>query len=177
MKRTLSIIITFIALTNIVGFMPLYFSALQEIKSEVNLKLANASNLQKLIIPDAEYSTRAIFAMCDENEFQFKGQMYDYTSMKKVAGGYMFYVIEDNKESNLIDFIKSFYGQSNESGKSSKTPITHLLKNFSKDFVGSFSKKFMLPLSSATCLSFCKAKDTCPGYFRLIQNPPDSKYS
>ena len=173
MKKALASILVFIALTNIVGFMPMYFSLLQEIKSEVSLKLASGKELQSLQITNAEYNNPALFNLSEEKEFRFRGQMYDYTTMQKTEGGYVFYVIPDNKESNLIEFLKSVYGQSNQSGKSSKAPLTNLFKNFSKDFVGSFSKLLQFPLSHTTGFVTLVEHSTCSGYFSSIQNPPD----
>ena len=173
MKKALASILVFIALTNIVGFMPLYFSALQEIKSEVNLKLASGTDLQQLQITNAEYNNPALFNTSEEKEFRFRGQMYDYTTMQKTGSGYVFYVVPDNKESNLIEFLKSVYGQSNANGKGSKAPLSNLFKNFSKDFVGSFSKLIQFPLSRATGFVVLLANATSSGYFSSIQNPPD----
>ena len=166
-------VVVFLALTNIVGFMPVYFSLLQEIKSEVNLKLASGKDLQSLQITNAEYNDPALFNTSEEKEFRFRGQMYDYTTMQKTESGYVFYVLPDNKESNLVDFLKSVYGQSNPNGKSSKAPLTNLFKNFSKDFVGSFSKEIQFPLSRAAGFVALVTHVTCSGYFRSIQNPPD----
>ena len=173
MKRTLSIILVFIALTNIVGFMPLYFSALQEIKGEVKLKLSDESELKKLQISDAEYSDPALFKITDEGEFIFNGMMYDYKSVKKANGGYTFYALEDTRESGLVDFLKAVYGQSNDNAKSSKAPLANLLKNFSKDFIGCISKHLLLPLSNLSGFSLLAATNTCTGYRLLLQNPPD----
>ena len=114
--------------------------------------------------------------MSDEHEFKFRGQMYDCAKVKKVNGGYVFAVIEDNKESNLIEFLKCSFGQSNENTKNTKTPFSNLVKSFSKDFVGSFPKKIMLPSSSLTPFSCFKAANTCSGHFLILQNPPDSIY-
>jgi hypothetical protein len=172
MKRALSIVLVFLALTNIVGFMPLYFSGIQEIKSEVKLKISDESGLQKLLVSDDEYNNPAIFNKTDDDEFNFRGRMYDYKTVKKATGGYIFYTLEDNKETNLIGFLKAVYS-SDESSKNTKAPLCNLLKNFSKDFVGSFSKISLPALPANTYSVFVALRGICTGYFISIQNPPD----
>jgi len=172
MKKALSIILIFIALTNIVGFMPLYYTALQEIKSEVKLKISNNSDLQPLEITSIEYNNPSVFRMAEENEFLFNGRMYDFKSIKKIGGSYIFYALEDNKESNLISLLKAVY-EADAGNKQGKGPLANLLKNFSKDFVACSSPKLLLPASTILQLLFSANKNTCTGYCTLVQNPPD----
>jgi len=174
MKKALPVILIFIALTNIVGFMPLYFGALQEIKSEVKLKLFDESSFPKLLVSDIEYSNPAVFSKTDDQEFNFRGRMYDYKTVKKTKGGYIFYALEDNKESNLIDFLKTAYEQSGQSGRNGKTPFGNLLKSFSKDFVGCFSREMAAPILSKSHFFLLSANETRTGHCRMLQNPPDA---
>ncbi len=173
MRKTLPVILVFIALTNIVGFMPLYFSLLQEIKSEVSLKMAAGADLQKLEIADADYNNPAVFSITDGNEFKYHGHMYDYKTVKKTGHTYIFYALEDHKESNLVDFIKSIYDQSDENSKSSKNPFGNLVKNFSKDFIGSFTRTIVFPEIHLSAFTVCTTTCTLQGYLRLVRTPPD----
>ena len=175
MKKALATILVFIALTNIVGFMPLYFSLLQEIKSEVNLRLAKENDLQKLQVSEAEYNDPAVFGITESNEFRFRGHMYDYKTATKTQEGYTFFVLEDKRESNLVDFLKSTFGPGNDNAKSSKLPFADLIKNFSKDFVGSCSHTLFFPLTTQGSLAFYLTQKTCNGFNMPVQNPPDLK--
>ena len=174
MKRALSIILIFIALTNIVGFMPLYYSVMQEIKSEVDLKMADGNDLQNIVVTIDEYADATIFNMSDEHEFKFRGQMYDYKAVKKTDGGYIFYALQDNKESNLIDFIKTAFDQSGGHNKSTKSPFSNLLKNFSKDFVGTFSTNVVSPAAFVVYSTPLAGRNTCAGYLTPVPAPPDT---
>ena len=173
MKKALAGILVFIALTNIVGFMPLYFSLLQEIKSEVNLQLAEAGDLQKLVISEADYHNKALFNTTDENEFSFKGRMYDYKSVTRTSEGYVFSVLEDNRESGLVDFLKAAFNGGNDNAKSSKSPLAELFKNFSKDFLGSFGHTVLLAASGPVTRTVYLTEPVRSGYDVPRQNPPD----
>jgi len=164
----------FIALTNIVGFYPLYFSALQQIKSEVRLKLSTTSDLAQLQVSDAEFNASDVFNMAGENEFNFKGHRYDYQGLQKTNGGYIFYVLEDTKELSLVDFLTAAYGQENATDKNNHSPFNNLLKKFSKDFVTSFPKPVNVLRTNNPLACFFPAKSTiCFGYCGLILDPPD----
>ena len=174
MKRALSIILIFIALTNIVGFMPLYYAVMQEIKSEVDLKMADGADLQDIVVTNAEYADVSVFHISDEHEFKFKGRMYDYKAVKKTADGYIFYALQDNKESNLVDFVKNTFDQSNGHSKNTRSPFGNLLKNFSKDFIGHFSGVAIDPTNTIVYAAPLPGNYTSAGYFNRIQNPPDT---
>ena len=173
MKRTLSIILIAVALTNIVGFMPLYFSVLQEVRSEVSLKLSNSSGLQRISVSELEYQNHSVFSFSGENEFTYKGRMYDFKTVTKLKGAYIFSALEDNKESRLIDFMKAVYAPANEKNKDTKSPLGNLMKSFSKDFVGCFSQPFLSPIPVISTQSLCLAQSTSTGYSMLVQHPPD----
>lgn len=175
MKKALATILVFIALTNIVGFMPLYFSLLQEIRSEVSLRLYKENDLQKLQVSEAEYNDPAVFGITESNEFRFRGNMYDYKAVTKTQEGYTFFVLEDKRESNLVDFLKSVFGSNNDNTKISKLPFADLLKNFSKDFVGSFSHTVFFPVAAQNSFAMYLTQETCRGFNLPVQNPPDQK--
>ncbi len=175
MKKALSVIVVFIALTNIVGFMPLYFSYMQEIKREVKLKLSGSVHFQKLEISDPDYLNPSTFTVTGEGEFKFMGQLYDSKTVQKTPGGYIIYALEDNKESELIDFISSSYGQFSENDKTNKSPFRNLLKNFSKDFVCCFPGQFNMLQPAIPSGKFSSSRtQSCSGYFSLITDPPET---
>lgn len=173
MKRTLSFILIAVALTNIVGFMPLYFSLLQEIRSEVGLKLSSNSDLDQVRVSREDYQNHSVFSYSGENEFTYKGRMYDFKTVTKLDDAYIFSALEDNKESGLIDFMKAVYAPSNEKNKDTRGPFGNLMKSFSKDFVGCFSRPVLAPLSAVSTRYPSFVKYTSPGYSILVQHPPD----
>ena len=101
--------------------------------------------------------------------------MYDYKTATKTQEGYTFFVLEDKRESNLVDFLKSTFGPGNDNAKSSKLPFADLIKNFSKDFVGSCSHTLFFPLTTQGSLAFYLTQKTCNGFNMPVQNPPDLK--
>ena len=154
--------------------MPLYYAALQEIKSEVNLKMAVSNDLQLIRVTQQEYNDPGVFDKTDAQEFRFKGQLYDYKGMKMSGTDYIFYGLQDNKETAVIDFLKAAFGQSNESSKNTNAPLGTLLKNFSKDFIGSFANARIYAMESTFHGFLFYPVDICKGHYKLIQNPPDA---
>ena len=164
-------VVVFLALTNIVGFSPLYFSAMQIIKGEVRVKLSTPSQLLHLQMSEADYNNPSVFCWAGENEFKFNGHLYDYQSIQKNKAGYTIRAIEDTKESNLADLLSAAYGQPNPNHN---LPFGNLLKSFCKDFVGSFLKRVVLSLTNTVQHTILSARPSLfSGYVGLILDPPD----
>lgn len=173
MKKIVPIILIFLALTHIGGVMPLYFCALEEVKTEMQLELGNTEQLQKIIVTQQEYHDVATFRMCEEHEFFYRGNMFDFKSVElQTSGDYIFYALQDNKETTLIVLLKTVFNYPED--KTNQTPLGNLLKNFVKDFVGTFPSSFLYLFTSP--ISFLPVKyglTVLDGYSSEISPPPD----
>ena len=172
MKRTLSIVLIFLALAHVAGFVPFYFYALEEIKTEVNLKLSTESNLQKVVVSTEEYNDVSVFKQEEENEFSFRGKMYDFKTVVKDGNNYVFYALADEKETTLISFLKNVFDHTSNSSKN-KSPFSNLLKSFDKDFVGTTTPKFIAVVSTNTFVTVHFNQKTSEGYYSIPSSPPD----
>ena len=173
MKKALPVILIFLALAHVAGIMPFYFYLLDGIKGEMTIALRHESNLHKIVVTGAEHNNPSTFQQTDESEFTFKGQMYDFKSVEKCGADYIFYGINDNKETNLIGLLKSIFEQGdNHSGSS--LPFHNLLKNLSADFVVPAAKDFMFSLPEKTLFTaFGFISSVLPGHLASFSVPPD----
>ena len=134
MKRFLILLTGALAIANIAGIMPFYSLGLMEVKTEIQKELSNEMALQKLVIADAELSDRTVFNWVEGGEFNYQGKMYDMARMEKKEGYTLFFVIQDEKEDNLLTLLKVFYQDNHQNGEGN-SPLSHLLKNLTKDFI------------------------------------------
>lgn len=174
MKKALPIILAIIAVLNIVGFMPYYYYALDGIKHEMTVALTEASQLEKVHITTSEMNNRAIFEKTDDEEFTFNGRMYDFKKVEKVADGFVFYALEDSRETSLTDLLKSVFEQGDNSSKT-KGPVSNLLKNLFKDFIGNQIAAYpvYLPVKASPVVANALNANTCNGYCAGVLMPPD----
>ncbi len=173
MKKALPVILIFLALAHVAGIMPIYFYLLDGIKGEMTIALHNETSLQKIVVTGTEYNNPTIFQETNEGEFTFKGQMYDFKNVQKCGIDYIFYGINDDKETNLVGMLKSIFEQGdNHSGRS--LPFNNLLKNFSPDFVIPVVKDFMVSLPEKTFhTSVNFITGILAGHLAAFSVPPD----
>ena len=133
MKKGIYIIVIALAMVHIGGFTPFYVAALEEVKKEAELELGITANLVKVVVTAAEMKDASVFKQHEEGEFSYRGKMYDYKVAEVANGTRIFYAVKDDKESALLDCLKSLFG--NENGREGKGPLSKLLKNFSKDYL------------------------------------------
>lgn len=177
MKQTLAIILILLALAHIGGVIPLYFCALEEIKTEMQLELGNTRQLQKVLVTQQEYNDVKIFRMFEEHEFYYRGNMFDFKTFDLESNGnYVFYALQDNKETTLITLLKTVFNHPDD--KNNQTPISGLLKNFIKDFVGTYTATFQhLCFTKNSIKSIPYKLMTLDGFTTEISAPPDNLVS
>lgn len=157
--------------------MPFYAAALQEVKNEMALELSNNANLLTVTVNESEYSDVKLFRKTGDDEFVYRGVMYDYKSVKKQGNVYVFKAMADEKETSLSGLLRNVYEQQNDKDSSTKSPLSSLFKNLSKDFVSHANYQY----STHTANSF--NPNVCPiqmgvvskGYQFIIQMPPDMR--
>ena len=134
MRKVLSTVLIFVAVLQIGGLTPFYFYFLQMVKDEIKVELSDKTQLNEVLVSTAEYNNPNVFQKCDDYEFRFKGQLYDFQSVEKTDRGYLFYALADQKENTLTNLLASEFQQSADKVKAGKTSAK-VLKDFFKDFV------------------------------------------
>ncbi|MFN8288375.1 MAG: hypothetical protein U0V74_16580 [Chitinophagales bacterium] len=145
MKRFLILFAGALAFANIAGIMPFYTLGLMEVKNEMRKELADPATLQKLEITESELNDHSVFQWVEGSEFSYQGKMYDMARQEKRDGYFVFYVVQDEKEDNLLSMLKVFYQDHQESKDHS--PLSNLVKNIAKDFVSVFDTIKIDPLN------------------------------
>jgi hypothetical protein len=173
MKKAPSVVLIFLALAYVTGIMPLYFYLKEDIKGSMANELHSESNLQKVTVTNAEYNDPSVFQKTGDDEFSFRGQMYDFKSVEKCKGGYIFYGLSDNKETSLIGLVKNIFGQT-DNAKNHSIPLNNFLKIFFADFIIPGEKDFMASLLVVNSFSVVNL-NTCilNGHRASIHVPPD----
>ncbi len=172
MKRYLLLLTGALAIANIAGIMPFYSLGLMEVKTEIQKELGNEGALQKLVIADVELSDKSVFSWVEAGEFSYMGRMYDMAHCQKMAGYTVFFVIQDEKEDNLLALLKVFYQDNHQNGESN-SPLSHLLKNITKDFIPcSVTAELQAPLSTNSGLSTRVPGSICAGFSSAPIIPP-----
>ena len=141
MKKVLSTVLIFVAVLQIGGLTPFYFYFLQMVKDEIKVELSDKNQLDEVLVSETEYNNPKVFQKCEEYEFRFKGQMYDFQSVEKKGGNYVFYALSDQKENTLTCLLTNEFQQSADKGKAGKSSAK-VLKDFFKDFVLAGPQKF-----------------------------------
>jgi hypothetical protein len=172
MKKILPLFLIALALSHIAGVMPVYFYMLEGIKSDISLQMKDESRLEKLLINQNDYNNPAVFQKTEEGEFIFKGQHYDFTKSESTDEGFVFWVVKDNKETVLSDFLISTFDKSDKS-RSTKTPYSGLLKNFDKDYIGNSVEIFENFVSSSSISLQAHTCNILAGYHEAFVVPPD----
>lgn len=175
MKRIFGILIAALAIIHIAGVTPFYIAALQFIKQEVTVELSAASELTTIEVSTTELADAKVFTRLEEGEFLYRGKLYDYKTEEKTAKGYVFYALEDEQEGALQAALCSVYNN-NHPGKT-QSPLSKLLKDFSKDYITSPSANQNYD-GQVSRLNDAVAESTISpmkGFYNQLINPPDNR--
>lgn len=175
MKKLFPILLTFLAFSHIGGFMPFYAAALQEVKNEMALELGNNANLLTVTVTENEYSDVTVFRKTGDDEFLYRGIMYDYKTVTKQGNAYVFKAIADEKETSLSGLLQNVYEQRNDKDSNSKSPLGNLCKNLCKDFVSHANYQYSVSAINSSKPNVCPMHlgIVSKGYQFIAQMPPD----
>jgi len=130
MKRFISILLLSIYLFNLCGYIFIYSHIKSEIKKEALKKLsATSPGLFEEIIIGKKASSKLI-EWKEENEFLYKGNMYDVASIKEDDDKFYFYCIRDVNEEKLEDALKKHI-----ENNSTDTPLNKTKRNLLKNVI------------------------------------------
>ncbi len=174
MKKAAGIIFIFLAYIHIAGFTPFYFYGLQEIKTEMSLELKDKTILKTIFVTAAEYHNPALFEQTDEHEFKYRGRMFDFKCMEKQGDTYVFYALQDEKETALAVLLNDIFGADKATGKNSKSPFSKLIKDFDKHSLAPEAKPIIHALPSLDLTNAAAKLQVSKGYHTPLSSPPDA---
>jgi hypothetical protein len=175
MKKLLPILLSFLAFSHIGGFMPFYAAALQEVKNEMALELGTNTNLLTVTVTENEYSDVTVFRKTGDDEFVYRGNMYDYKTVTKQGNAYVFKAVADEKETSLSGLLRNVYEQHNDKDNNSKSPLGNLFKYLSKDFVSNANYQYGISAANSSKPNVYPMHlgIVSKGYQFIVQMPPD----
>ena len=146
MKKFGAPFLVLLALAHLAGVMPLSLYFMQEVKTEARIRLSDATGLAKVMVQGKEYNDPRVFQLMDEDEFTYRGRMYDFKSVTREGNDYIFYAAEDDKETNLLSFLNGVFEQTSDRCGDTKMPVNNPIKNFEKDFFHNWSSHVLSAL-------------------------------
>ena len=137
MKKTLSIFLVFSFIFNATGYL-LIFSLLQIQLKEIAKKNFYANKLENKIITFSFSKTglnKDLHALrfFDENEFSYRGKMYDVVAKKCANDSIYFYCVPDIDEDELNQVFNKSFDSDEKDNKNS--PTQNLLQNILQDCI------------------------------------------
>ncbi len=123
------------------GFYIAWRISLQSIHNSQRTVILNSTFNQNKVVSfvfskkDFQTNTDFSFDGDDENEFEFKGQMYDIINQKNFGDSIYISCISDNEEDNLRDFAMAQILNNNNNTSEKKLPILNFrLDHFTNNF-------------------------------------------
>ena len=150
MKKTVSILLLFCLLFNVVGYYIVFHIRRAEIKDEMKKTLRqNIHNQDQEIFCFSLNDKTAISKLEweDDQEFRLDGKMYDVIEKKIENGKLIIRCISDEKETALV---KKFEQINNEKGANAKGKAALLIKLISNTYLVAFV--FELPVENSALI-------------------------
>lgn len=123
MKKVIPILLTFLILLNSIGYILIYLDRLASNKLEIRTILKSdrySSHLLKLKFTRLEYYRNLNWK--EENEFEYKGEMYDVARIDINGNSVFIYCIRDEMEEQLIANFEKVTGTNSARDKIASSP-------------------------------------------------------
>jgi hypothetical protein len=127
MKRFAGIVLLMLMGYNLIGYFPAFYTMQQNVKREMRSALRIRQNRNELTTLSFALQNGKVndadFEQLEEDEFSYKGEMYDVVRTEKTGNTITFYCLNDKKESRLFADLQQFIKQNsaeNPFQKSSK---------------------------------------------------------
>jgi hypothetical protein len=134
LKKLFASFFILVFLYTLVGYYPIFLFQQNNIKKEIKKRIKQTvpeSELQVLVFNQGTISQ---INWVDENEFLFKGNLYDIVRFEKNQNGEtVYYCINDNQEKKLFASLdkliqNAFEGKTNS--EKTHNPVKHLVKDY-----------------------------------------------
>ena len=138
MKKFVSILVLALMLYNIMGYYLAYLAMVQDTKHEMKEAVKENDEDEGLVVIKLPYKDGKIrekdFELVDEDEFMYRGQMFDIARTEIKDNVIYFYCLNDKKEdtlnSALVNHIQNNTTGNNAAEKKSNSVIKSLIKNY-----------------------------------------------
>ena len=127
MKRTASVILLFIFLFNTIGYYSLFLILNSENKAEIAQMMQSGQHLETVRIHKSELKN-VVFTEGEE-EFSYKGEMYDVKEISAEGDYVIFYCISDHTEKQLLAGLQTHEKNNTDPNSSPGKKPNNSLKN------------------------------------------------
>jgi len=138
MKKALSILFLFIFLYNIAGYFIVFtlqqFSVREEMELYIKKNMAD-KELERVVVSNTDIAggSSDFRFKDDNNEFVYKGKLYDIVRQKTDGVNTIFYCINDNNEERLIEGLSQHIQRNTDQNLPAKNNALNLVNNIIKD--------------------------------------------
>jgi len=139
MKKWVSIFLLGLMLYNIMGYYVAYLAMLQELKNEMRSSIHNADQDENITIIKLPYIDGKIadndLEFVDEDEFSYRGQMYDVQRTEINGNEISFYCLCDENENTLNFSLEKHIDCNNLDGNSAEKKNESITKSLLKEYL------------------------------------------
>lgn len=142
MKKTVAIFLILIFTINLFGGVLLYFIQKSEIQKEFRQYLKHSINEKSLTLIKITESDKSkhLIHFTKNDEFRYKGSMYDIVKKKVIKNTIYYYCFSDKKEDKLRKNFVNNFKRSDEGSNSARRNFLKLAKMLTFGFLDSKDK-------------------------------------
>ena len=175
MKKIIAIVILGLMLYNILGYYLVYLGLIYEAKSEMSERIEGSDfgkELTTLVfsIENGNISDKDI-DFKNEDEFEYKGEMYDVVKSETRDGFVYFYCINDKNEEFIQASLEKHISDNFSNDAATQKRVNSILKNIIKKGISNNSTIQVSRINN-NCLSFNREIEYLFTVTREIKTPP-----
>ncbi len=175
MKKAISILILGLMLYNILGYYFVYLGMIIQAKAEMKEKIDDSDYEKELITMVFDVSNGVILDkgidFKNEDEFEYKGEMYDVVSSETKGGFVYFYCINDKNEESVRASLEKHVAYHFSTDAASQKRVNTFNKNIVKKGITNNSEIQVSRINN-NCLFFNPQIDFLITVTREIKTPP-----
>lgn len=135
MKKVISVLVLCLMLYNIMGYYIAYLALKSEAKMEMKLKKRRADFDEELTVIKLSLKNGDIddkeFSFISEDEFIYKGEMYDMTG-SEIKDGFIYFTCVNDKKEDSINLALSKHIEDNFDNSMQQKKMSAIVKNLIK---------------------------------------------
>ena len=136
-KKIISILLLILFLFNVSGYFVVFklrqYNAREEMKTRIKQNLRD-EEMEVIIIQNSEInSPLSDFCFIEEDEFRYKGNLYDIVRKKTEGSNTVFYCINDKQEEKLFDGLNEHIKRNTDQNTPTKDKSNTLTKSIVKE--------------------------------------------
>jgi len=175
MKKILSILFLVVFVYNLAGFFIVFKFEQYAVKSDIKSLLRKNipdSKFEMIRISNAEIisGTSDFRYLDDNNEFFYKGRLYDIARSSNDGTTTVFYCINDKNEEQLFTQLEEHIQRNSDQNIPGKSQTANLLKGMIKDYI--LHKSAVLFSFTNSDVIFCEKQQCLSEQFTSVFTPP-----